>query len=292
MSEAELRATLREPPGGTVKARVRALDGVERDVTIVPDSVVDPSVRHARILDGARGVGYLAVTSFSNETPQEFDRAIDFLRSRGMRGLILDLRHDFGGVLEAAVRIADRFLSEGTIVSTEGRGDPIVYRATEKGTWLEGTPVVVLVDRDTASASEVLAGALQDHRAAVLVGEPTYGKGMVQTIRAFEPYGTRAKVTSSYYYSPNHRNFERSADHGREFGLLPDLELVLNDTDRSGVHAHLADYSPGPEAIPDLESWEAREGVALIDPMPSDPQLAAALGLLLGERPGPGPIER
>lgn len=292
MGEAEFRATLGNPEGRVLEARLRGLAGDERKVAITPASIVDPSVRHVRVLDAARGIGYLAITSFSHETPGEFDRAVAFLHERGARALILDLRHNFGGVLEAAVVVAGRFLRDGTIVSTEGRGDPVIYRADLQGAWYADTPLVILVDGDTASASEVVAGALQDHRVAVLVGEATYGKGMVQTIRSFERFGTRAKVTSSYYYSPTHRNFERSAEPGRDYGILPDVEILLDAGERARVHAHLASYSPGPEAIPLLEAWERAEGVPLVGAQPDDPHLVAALELLLGRRPAPARIER
>ena len=292
LGEPELRTLLADPSHDRLEVRLRDLDGAERDVVIVPQSIVDPSVRRVRMLDHARGVGYLVVSSFSKETNAELDEAIEFLMRRGMQALILDLRHNLGGVLEAALGVAGRFVREGTILSTEGRGDPVIYRATPESAWYAGLPLVVLVDGDTASASEVLAVALQDHRAAVLVGEPTFGKGTVQTIRSFDRQGTSAKVTSSYYYSPTHRNLERTVDEGRAWGIQPDVHVPLTETERARVHQRLADYGPGPEAIPALEAWEEREGVVLIEPMPSDPQLKAALGLLVGQRPGPVPIER
>lgn len=292
MSEEEFRAVLRDPEGSALEARLRGLDGEEREAVITPDSIVDPSVRHTRILDTARGVGYLAITSFSHETHREFERAVEFLQGRGARALILDLRHNFGGVLESAVMIAGRFIQDGIIVSTEGRGDPMVYRALPGDAWYAGIPTVVLVDENTASASEVLAGALQDHRVAVLVGGPTYGKGMVQTIRSFERFNTRAKVTSSYYYSPTRRNFERSSDPGRDYGILPDVEILLEPEERALVHTRLSSYSPGLEAIPHIEAWERDEGLTLVSPQPEDPQLAVALGLLLGDRPEANRIER
>lgn len=292
MTESELRGALRDPSGAALAVRLVGLDGEERELSIVPDSIVDPSVRHVRMLDEERGVGYLAISSFSGETHKELDRAFEFLQRRGMRGLVMDLRHNFGGVLEAAVRIAGRFVDEGTIVSTEGRGDPVVYRAENGAARYARTPLVVLVDGDTASASEVLAGALQDHRVAVIVGAPTYGKGMVQTIRHFDQWGTRAKVTSSYYYSPTRRNFERTADPGRDYGILPDVAIPLLPDEERDVHAFLENYSPGPEAIPAIEAWEASEGRPLVDPPPEDAQLAAALELFEGRRPGSQPLER
>jgi len=291
LTEAEFRALLSDPPGGTVEATVRGLDGVERALVIEPGSVVDPTVRHAHLVDRARGVGYLAITSFSSETPREFDACIDFLRERGATSLVLDLRGNLGGVLESAVEIADRFVIGGVITATEGRGEPILYEADAAAAWYLGTPMVALVDKDTASASEILAGALQDHRAAVVVGAPTYGKGMVQTIRRFPRWGTRAKVTSSYYYSPTGRNFERTADPGRDYGILPDVLVEATVAERAALLGFLRDYGPGPEALPALEAWERAEGLELIDELPRDAQLEAALGLFEGRRPGAQPLE-
>jgi carboxyl-terminal processing protease len=291
LSEEEFRALLSAPPGGRLEARVRGLDDEERELRITPASVIDPTVRHARLLDPQRGIGYLAITSFTSETPAEFDRAFDFLRQRGAEGLVIDLRGNLGGVLESAIAVAQRFISEGVLVSTEGRGEPILYHARKDAAWYEGTPLVVLVNGESASASEVLAGALQDHRAGVLVGAPTYGKGMVQTIRRFDRWGTRAKVTSSYYYSPTGRNFERSADPNRDYGILPDVLVELTRTERRALTTFLRSYGPGPESVPALEAWEQAENVELVDELPTDPQLVAGLALFAGERPGPAPLE-
>jgi carboxyl-terminal processing protease len=238
------------------------------------------------MLDPERHIGYLAITRFSAETSDEFDRAVEFLTERGMTSLVLDLRYNLGGTLSSAVEIARRFVPEGVIVSTEGRGEPVVYEADPEGADLEGLPLAILVNASTASASEVLAGALQDHRVAALVGEATFGKGMVQAIRTFNEAGGRAKVTTSYYYSPTHRNFERSADPNREYGLLPDLAVPLLAEERAPVQGFLQSYSPGPDVLPALEAWAADSGQDLIPPMPMDPQLSSALDLLNGRHPG------
>lgn len=292
MSEGEFRALLRDPARQVLDVRVMGLDGEERELSIEPDSIVDPTVRHARMIDPELGIGYLAIVSFSDETREEFDQAFGFLRERGMRALVLDLRHDLGGVLDSAVSVARRFIREGPIVSTEGRGEPLLYSADPEEALYAGTPVAVLVDRETASASEVLAAALQDHRVAALVGEATYGKGMVQTIHTFDRWGTRAKVTSSYYYSPSHRNFEHTVDPGRDYGIRPDVEVPLTRAARERLYTFLESYGPGPEVIPALEAWEAQEGTRLIEPHPEDPQLEAALELLRGRRPGPHRLQR
>jgi carboxyl-terminal processing protease len=291
LNEAEFRALLSSPPGDSLEATVLGVDGQERELVIRLGSVIDPTVRHAHLIEPARGVGYVAITSFSSETPAEFDRSFDFLRRRGAEALILDLRGNLGGVLESAVAIAQRFVQRGVIVSTEGRGDPLSYRADPDAAWYLGTPLVVLVDGETASSSEVLAGALQDHRTAVLVGAPTYGKGMVQTIRRFLRWGTQGKVTSSYYYSPTGRNFERSADPGRDYGILPDILVEPTGPERAALLGFLRSYGPGPEEVPALEAWEEAEGLDLIEELPRDPQLEAALGLLAGRRPGPQPLD-
>ena len=288
MSEGELRERLTAPEDGVLDIELRGLDGASRQVSIRPDSLVDPTVRHARMVDEDRRIGYISILSFSRQTPSEFDRAFRFLEDRGMQALILDLRRNFGGVLESAEEIAERFVpAESVIVSIEGRGEPEIRRADAPDVAHAGFPLVVLVDGDSASASEVLAGALQDHRVAVVTGSPTYGKGMVQKIRRFRRARTRAKVTSAYYYSPSHRNFERTADPDKEAGILPDVSIPIADGERRAIHGYLSRYSPPVAAIPAIEAWERTEGTRLIEHHPPDPQLDAALALLAGHRPGP-----
>ena len=280
------RAALANPDPEGIEILVRGLDGAERQLSVVPGSIIDPSIRHTRMLDPQRGIGYLAITRFSAETSEEFTRAVEYLQERRMKSLILDLRFNLGGTLSSAVEIARRFVPSGIIVSTEGRGEPVLYEADPEGADLEGMPLAVLVNANTASASEVLAGALQDHRVAALVGEPTFGKGMVQAIRSFGEAGGRAKVTTSYYYSPTHRNFERSADPNREYGILPDLAVPLLAEERAPIQGFLQSYSPGPDVLPALEAWAAESGQDLIPPLPVDLQLESALDLLRGLRPG------
>jgi carboxyl-terminal processing protease len=203
-----------------------------------------------------------------------------------MQGLVIDLRDNPGGVLEAAVKLARRFVPEGVIVSTEGRGVPDVLRADPSEALLQGTPLVVLVDGGSASASEVLAGALQDHRVAVILGEPTHGKGVVQTIRRYDERGTIAKVTTSYFYTPAHRNLERNPEEGREWGIVPDLRVSLTADQRERVLGHIQRYGPPRELTAQLRAWEEAESVDLLDEHPEDPQLEAALALLRGEGDG------
>lgn len=268
-----------------VRLRVQPLDGPERELTLVRTELVDPSVRHVEMLDPERGLGYVAVHSFSKETPAELDAAVAELRRGGLTGLVLDLRGNLGGVLRSAVTLANRFVREGRIVTQEGRGEPVVYDARPDEAWYEGLPLVVLVDGLSASASEVLAAALQEHRAAVVVGSESYGKGVVQEVRTMEGEGA-VKLTTAYYYTPSHRNLERTVADAWEVGLQPDLEVRLDELETRALHQRLAGYGPPPDVVPRIRAWEQREGRSLLPALQRDAQLEAGLELLRGRRPG------
>lgn len=264
---------------------VASRDGRERTLEIETEELVDPTVRHARMVEPGRGIGYLAISSFSHQTPDEFDRALEGLKAQGAAALVLDVRGNPGGVLSSAVRVANRFLTGGVVVSTEGRSERTTYEASPAEARHAGLPLVVLIDADSASASEVLAGALQDHRAAVLVGGPTYGKGMVQKIRAFGEHEAIVKLTSSYYYTPAHRNLERTVDKAWEYGLVPDFAVDVAAADKQRVRAFLATHSPPAGALEELRRWESEDSVALVLPPPADRELDVAIELLSGRRP-------
>ncbi len=291
LDEQEFRYRLSHPPEDKLEAVVRGLDGKERTLVLQPGPVIDPTVRHVQVLDPERGIGYLSISSFSVHTAEEFDAAFQYLATRGAHALVLDLRGNPGGVLDSAIAIARRFIPAGRIVYTEGRGEEVSYQAQADQALYRGTPMVVLVNGETASASEMLAGALQDHRLAVLVGTPTYGKGMVQTVRHFPRWGTRAKVTSSYYYSPSGRTFERSAEPDRDYGILPDVSVALSEAERMTLWRYQSDYGPPPEALDALARWEEAEGLDLIAELPRDPELTVALDLLSGKHPPAEPLD-
>lgn len=162
------------------------------------------------------GMGYLQITEFDGVTYEQFVRALEDLKAQGMRGMILDLRDNPGGRLDQVVEIADDFLTEGVIVSTKDKnGLGTTYEADEELRF-EG-PVVLLANGNSASASEVLAGALKDYDKAVLVGTTTFGKGIVQSIYPFDD-GTAMKITISDYYTPSGANI-----HGT--GIEPDVAV-------------------------------------------------------------------
>jgi carboxyl-terminal processing protease len=289
-AELDLQETIARADGPVLDFEVRRLDGSRQELRVQREELVDPTVRHGRMLDAEQGIGYLAITSFSQETPEEFDRELSVLKQEGLRALVIDVRGNLGGVLRSAVAIANRFVGEGLLVSTEGRGDPVRYEADPERALDRGLPLVVLVDDESASASEVFAAALQDHRAAVIVGSPTYGKGMVQKVRAFGGAQAEVKLTTAYYYTPAHRNLERTVLKAWEVGLQPDVRVELDSNEARRIRVHLASYSPPRSALPALRAWEEAEKITLVAAHPSDAQLHAAILLLRGKRPGPYPL--
>ena len=172
---------------------------------------------HHEILEPA--YGYVRVNQFSETTARELGRAIDALQDEKgglLEGLVLDLRNNPGGVLEAAVDVTDLFLDIGVIVSAEGRtSDSRFTRSAHRGDVLDGAELIVLVNNGSASASEIVAGALQDHGRATIVGTATFGKGLVQTVMPLSQ-GRAIKLTTSRYYTP-------SGESIHETGITPDI---------------------------------------------------------------------
>jgi carboxyl-terminal processing protease len=177
-------------------------------------------------------LGYIRVTDFT-EMLGQFDKAVADLKGKGMKGLVVDLRFNGGGLLESAVEMSDRFLPKGTlIVSTKGRQryDNREIKAEDDSADVDGSvPVVVLVNGGTASASEIVAGCLRDHARAVLVGARTYGKGSVQTPLTLSD-GSRVKLTTARYYTPNGTSVHRE-EGKKEYGLDPDflVEMTVDE---------------------------------------------------------------
>ena len=185
--------------------------------------------------------GYVRVNQFSETTARELSRAIDNMQddNEGMLdGLVLDLRNNPGGVLDAAVDVSDLFLDSGVIVSADGRtADARFRRSAHRGDILDGAEMIVLVNHGSASASEIVAGALQDHRRAIVVGTSTFGKGLVQTVMPLSK-GRAIKLTTSRYFTP-------SGDSIHEVGITPDLYVEdtpgFPDLSLSGVVNHEQD---------------------------------------------------
>jgi carboxyl-terminal processing protease len=206
----EVRDMLRGPRGTTVRVTVeRASNAQKETVEITRDAVPQPTVPDAYFIKP--GVGYIDMTrGFNYTTAEEFISALQYLRSHGMQGLVVDLRNNGGGILDQAKIVAEQFLGQGqTILTQKGRGTRGMQRElTSDNRKPDPTPLVVLVNRGTASASEIVAGAWQDHDRALIVGETSFGKGLVQSIMPLE-YGTALTLTTSKYYTPSGRLIQR-----------------------------------------------------------------------------------
>jgi len=174
------------------------------------------------MLDDKLKIGYIRITKFAQNTPEELDEAYRGLTERGLRGLIIDLRNNAGGLLDSAVAVVDRFIDQGLIVRTQGRaGVHSESYATPYNTYDPPLPLVLLVNSYSASASEVMGGALQDHARAVLVGTRTFGKGSVQNVVPLDGHGA-LRLTVAYYYTPAGRLVHR-VEGAENWGLDPDV---------------------------------------------------------------------
>src|SRR4051812_4881079 len=210
-------AQLRGPSGSSVKLTVRREGSIEPlDFTLRRAKVDVRSVTHTTL---DPGFGYVRITSFSETTADDVARAVAALKRdnpKGLHGLVLDLRNNPGGVLEAGVAVADAFLNDGIIVTADGRTPDARFRMdATPGDLNDGAELVVLVNGGSASASEIVAGALKDHNRAELIGHKTYGKGSVQTVMPLAQGGA-IKLTTSRYYTPSGVSI-----HGK--GIIPDL---------------------------------------------------------------------
>jgi carboxyl-terminal processing protease len=220
---------LRGRPGTPVNLLIRRGDRLEFPVTIVRDIIEVPTVRYEMIGD----IGYLRLLTF---TPMTADRARDAItdfRSRGYRGLILDLRNNYGGLVSAAVGITNLFLEGGVVVSTKSRipGDNQVFYARGRAIVPPDIPLIVLINRGSASSSEIVAGALKDRGRAYLVGERTFGKGSVQQVYPLGRAGF--KITTAHYYTPSDASIDR-------VGIPPDREVrfpSFSDADMGNLNS-------------------------------------------------------
>jgi len=210
-------ARMRGASGSTVRLTIRRAG---------TDGLLDFSLRRAKVEVHSvaqqslePGYGYLRITGFSETTADDVNRAVAKLKRDnpgGIRGLVLDLRNNPGGVLEAGVAVADAFLDEGVIVTADGRTPDARFRMdATPGDVIDGAPLVVLVNSGSASASEIVAGALKDHGRAELIGHKTYGKGSVQTVMPLSRGGA-VKLTTSRYFTPSGASI-----HGK--GIVPDI---------------------------------------------------------------------
>lgn len=258
-----------------------------------------PSVFDPRIVDEEHGIGYVRLKQFQERSVDELETALNGLATRGMKSLVLDLRGNRGGFLDQAIEITSLFLDDGVVLRTEGRsaGANEVYRTSKRDAAYRGVPLAILVDRNSASATEIVAGALQDHLRATLVGDRTYGKGMVQSVipRRYivdgEEKMARIKITTSKWITPAGRSLERirrRIDDPRQFveerGLHPDIYVRLSDRyEQRWLYEHLSDNEID-DATWDTIAERCPKHERKVEGEYVDRQLRVATSLLRGEK--------
>jgi carboxyl-terminal processing protease len=217
------------------------------------------------MIDKDKKIGYVRINSFVQNTADELRKALEQLRDQGVKGLVLDLRDDPGGLLSSAVEISDLFLEKGKVVSTEGRNTiPKSYMA-QKDSPYEDLPMVVLINQNSASASEIVSAALQDNGRATIIGQRSYGKGSVQNILELEDGSSVLKLTVASYHRPNGDNIHRFRDSklSDKWGVSPSpgMEVKLTPTEyarwfiarrdrdmQAAAKGHPRTPLPGPDA--------------------------------------------
>ena len=271
---AEAVEKLRGPVGSEIRIMVQRAQDEPFEVSIIRDEIKIKSVR-SRLYDT---IGYVRITTFSEQTTPGLMNAVDDLYAEtdgNLSGIVLDLRNNPGGLLNEAIRVSDAFLEEGEIVSTRGRDDSDIQHAYARaGDITRGLPIVILINSGSASASEIVAGALKDHRRAILMGTRSFGKGSVQTIVPLPGHGAM-RLTTARYFTPSGVSIQAR-------GIEPDIEVVL---------ARIEKVEGGPVREEDLrgaldkgkaDSKTADNDAADDDPADIDYQLARALDLLRG----------
>jgi carboxyl-terminal processing protease len=280
LSLSEAVTMMRGKPGSEIELTVvREDEGNPLKITIVRDVIKVASVK-SRTLEP--GYGYVRVSNFQARTTEDLLKAVADLKAEnkaGLKGVVLDLRNNPGGVLNSAVGVSDAFLEEGLIVYTMGRDEDakLEFKAGPDDV-LDGAPLAVLVNSGSASASEIVAGALQDQRRAVIMGEKTFGKGSVQTIVPIDER-TALKLTTARYYTPSGRSIQA-------LGIEPDIELlrgkVAVDADPGVAPLKEADLM---RHLDDPDDPDAASDEASAEDLPlaaEDYQLGEALNVLKG----------
>lgn len=284
------------PEGTKVTLTIRRpVEDETRDITMSRANIMVPSIRGWRrtetgnwlyMIDSYNKIGYVRITNFNSRTARDFEEVLGQLETKGLKGLILDLRSNPGGLLKSAVEIADKFIEEGLIVRTQPRFGMATYAAAHREETHPNYPIVVLINRYTASASEIVAGVLQDpkYNRATLVGERSYGKGSVQSITSYPGGRARLKYTAAYYHLPSGQRIENrevvKKRNGEDWGISPNPNVKLRsdelrkltDVQKANELLVRADHSNN-NALGREKQYSSQETID------ADPQLA--IGLLV-----------
>ena len=268
ISAIEAMEPLRGPAGSQVVLSIERGEEKPFDVTVTRETIRVTSVR-GKLLEP--GYAYLRISTFQADTGTDFQKQLAQLQAQAggkLKGLVLDVRSNPGGLLTAAVQVADDLLDKGVIVTTRGRIaiSDARFEATP-GDLMKGAPVVVLADAGSASASEVLAGALRDNGRARIVGSRSFGKGSVQTVLPLDN-GDSVKLTTARYYTPSGKSIQAT-------GIVPDVELTPDPASK-GTPASVADYSEA--GLPGhLQGDDEAADAAVGQVLPGDAPVQSAL---------------
>ena len=303
---------MRGERGTAIRITIRR-EGAERPIELsITRDVIRPQVVRFRLEGG--DIGYIRLTSFNEQTETGLRRAMQQLRQQAgnnLRGIVLDMRNNPGGLLDQAVQVSDDFLDQGEIVSTRARRPEDAQRWNARsGDIAQNLPIVVLINAGSASASEIVAGALQDHRRAIVMGVKSFGKGSVQTVMPIPGNGAM-RLTTARYYTPSGRSIQGT-------GIEPDIEVLSAREDAAQTVAARRDREADlrralrndngaqPQAAPPLPPLNLppglleqvqrmpAEGAAAFDPTKpeTDHQLQQAVQLLRGMAAAPNPQRR
>jgi len=283
------------PEGTKVMLTVRHSDEDKaRDITLPRARITVPSVhgwqqaetgKWLYMLEGADKIGYIRISSFNSRTADDFENVLTRLEANRLKGLILDLRSNPGGLLTAAVEIADKFITEGLLLRTQPRFGMAKYISAHQAGTHADFPVVVLINQSTASASEILAGVLQDQKynRATLIGERSYGKGSVQSITSYCGDGAKLKYTMAYYHLPSGQRVESRylmKESGRtDWGILPSVNVQLQTSELQEIarvqKSNEFATATGKHDVPDTtDRYSSQETID------TDPQLAVGVLVL------------
>ena len=292
--------TITGPPDTSVKLTVRSPDGKIKDYLLKRETIHVASVKgyiHKPgggwdyMVDPTNKIGYIRITNFTSDTSAELNAALSAMQLQHVKGLIVDLRYNPGGLLTAATDVADKFLDHGLIVSTKpdretGNQPTQAFAKADPDDC--NLPLVVLVNQYSASASEIVSGALKDDHRAVIVGERTFGKGSVQMLFPLNDRNAYLKLTTSHYYLPSGRCIHRE-ENSTEWGVDPDVKIELTpDQMRAAIDAReeldvLRDVAPAAGEQPKLQQKSkdaAKPDAGKKDLLAADPQMSAAVLLL------------
>jgi carboxyl-terminal processing protease len=283
LSEAVKR--MRGEPGSEITLTLRRGQDETFEVTLQREEITIEPVR----TDSFQDVGYLRITRFNQQTGEAVAGAIEELREETidgeMRGLVLDLRNNPGGLLKQSIAAADHFLDDKTVVTARGRGEASKSYATQKGRLVGDLPMVVLINAGSASASEILAGALRDHDRAIVMGTRSFGKGSIQTVQPLETGGA-LRLTTARYYTP-------SGDSIQAEGIAPDIQVAQAEIEPREARRSLRErdlrgaldregQGGGDAAGEAAESAEGADANGEPDRLAEDYQLNRAVSLLRG----------